>query len=561
MLKKDVRILFAIAILLMPIVSVPDVYGASKGSRLSVQGVVATSKKPNLIINTQAPVRADAPGARGEAPAERQTLEGQLSAQEWLGRSETPAFEPQRDLPAATTPSEGAGLVGVARADAEGVVQSTYRSPTVGTFPAFSSSPVLMLRDAPAGQANMRSPVLARQPTDRAAAIVPEVRAPEVVAYETRLAGKKARYKAEADGFGTELKSRLSDLEDKTRELSAHKAAVDAIKDTESDLGIELGVIDTKTKKQKEIAAGVGALQKKIDKRSGSLLKKAATGQLIANIRENVNAVLDKELSLKDIVLGRVNKKLQDKLVEQQKKLSEATQDTSTRVRKAADMQKALDAKREAERLSENAESALKSAKQAHDHLSDKTLTAVLKLENVERKMQDTEQALAAKKSKKLAKEEQALVQQWHAKINEADLKIQRAEGRIAELSQWLTQAQHNLQLLQRPQLYNPYQQRQQSELAYNISRAYTEIELHQNIRAETLKQKQAGALEALGLAVGAGQTAIKKNYYRLAKELHPDKTRALPETERKIAEAKFKMINESYEILKPAQSQANLGE
>ena len=56
---------------------------------------------------------------------------------------------------------------------------------------------------------------------------------------------------------------------------------------------------------------------------------------------------------------------------------------------------------------------------------------------------------------------------------------------------------------------------------------------------------------EVLGVAKGASKDEIKKAYRRLARQYHPDVSK---EAE---AEAKFKEVNEAYEILSDEQKRS----
>src|ERR687884_1339400 len=57
---------------------------------------------------------------------------------------------------------------------------------------------------------------------------------------------------------------------------------------------------------------------------------------------------------------------------------------------------------------------------------------------------------------------------------------------------------------------------------------------------------------EMLGVPRGADEAAIKAAYRRLAKEHHPDRKNGCKESE-----ARFKAINEAYDVLKDPQKRA----
>ena len=57
-------------------------------------------------------------------------------------------------------------------------------------------------------------------------------------------------------------------------------------------------------------------------------------------------------------------------------------------------------------------------------------------------------------------------------------------------------------------------------------------------------------SLKVLGLKRGAKKEEIKSAYRSLAKEFHPDKLTGVSEGIKKIAEEKFRLIQESYEFL-----------
>ena len=57
---------------------------------------------------------------------------------------------------------------------------------------------------------------------------------------------------------------------------------------------------------------------------------------------------------------------------------------------------------------------------------------------------------------------------------------------------------------------------------------------------------------ELLGIARGADDAAIKAAYRRLAKECHPDRHNGCADKE-----ARFKAVNEAYDVLKDPQKRA----
>ncbi|MBW8049366.1 MAG: DnaJ domain-containing protein [Cytophagales bacterium] len=62
---------------------------------------------------------------------------------------------------------------------------------------------------------------------------------------------------------------------------------------------------------------------------------------------------------------------------------------------------------------------------------------------------------------------------------------------------------------------------------------------------------------EILGVDHDAGKQEIKKAYYKLAKQWHPD---VVPHPKKKEAEEKFKKISEAYHVLTNARSQYDSG-
>ena len=57
---------------------------------------------------------------------------------------------------------------------------------------------------------------------------------------------------------------------------------------------------------------------------------------------------------------------------------------------------------------------------------------------------------------------------------------------------------------------------------------------------------------EVLGLAKGASEDEIKKSYRKLAKQYHPDMNPG-----DKVAEGKFKEVNEAYDVLSDPDKKA----
>ena len=69
--------------------------------------------------------------------------------------------------------------------------------------------------------------------------------------------------------------------------------------------------------------------------------------------------------------------------------------------------------------------------------------------------------------------------------------------------------------------------------------------------RTGTYTSNRSRYYRILGLKDGASQEEIKKAYYQLAKEHHPDKFVNASDSEKKFHESKMKEINEAYENLK----------
>ena len=56
---------------------------------------------------------------------------------------------------------------------------------------------------------------------------------------------------------------------------------------------------------------------------------------------------------------------------------------------------------------------------------------------------------------------------------------------------------------------------------------------------------------QVLGVTRDADESTIKKAYRKLAMKYHPDKVSHLGEEFKKVAEEKFKKVNEAYERIK----------
>ena len=69
--------------------------------------------------------------------------------------------------------------------------------------------------------------------------------------------------------------------------------------------------------------------------------------------------------------------------------------------------------------------------------------------------------------------------------------------------------------------------------------------------RTGTYTSNRSRYYRILGLKDGASQEEIKKAYYQLAKEHHPDKFVNASDSDKKYHENKMKEINEAYENLK----------
>lgn len=62
---------------------------------------------------------------------------------------------------------------------------------------------------------------------------------------------------------------------------------------------------------------------------------------------------------------------------------------------------------------------------------------------------------------------------------------------------------------------------------------------------------------DILGIASTASAGEIKKKFYDLSKQLHPDRNRTLPAEERKVAAKKYGRVKEAYDVLKDKSKRA----
>jgi len=69
------------------------------------------------------------------------------------------------------------------------------------------------------------------------------------------------------------------------------------------------------------------------------------------------------------------------------------------------------------------------------------------------------------------------------------------------------------------------------------------------NIYSESINQEEKYYTEILGLKGKLSKNDIKKRYLELVKKYHPDKVEHLGEEFKKLAEIKFKKINEAYKF------------
>src|SRR4051794_31109881 len=63
---------------------------------------------------------------------------------------------------------------------------------------------------------------------------------------------------------------------------------------------------------------------------------------------------------------------------------------------------------------------------------------------------------------------------------------------------------------------------------------------------------------DILGVSEDASETEIKKAYRKLALKWHPDRWVGKPESEKKVAEEKFKEINEAHGVLSDPKKRQN---
>jgi DnaJ like chaperone protein len=77
-----------------------------------------------------------------------------------------------------------------------------------------------------------------------------------------------------------------------------------------------------------------------------------------------------------------------------------------------------------------------------------------------------------------------------------------------------------------------------------------------ESVKAMFFKDVDA-AYKVLQITAEATDAEVKKAYYKMAKQYHPDRVASLGEEVRKAAEIKFKKVNEAYELIKKERGMA----